>query len=102
MSRCAQPRRLRSEFHDLFGPYGFTVGCGYAARTTEEGGKWSVRVTRLSDGVSWLLSNNGTMWVWAAPVALTCTELFISVVTKTGATIARVQLDSLGTAIPAD
>jgi hypothetical protein len=99
-----QPTRLRSEEAAYFGTAPFVVGCGYAARQLPEG----IRVVRLVDGASWLLPGDSTQtWQWASPFALTCTELFAKVnVAEDGgaptATYARLRLDSLGPATPAD
>ena len=98
-----QPRRLRSD--ELYG-YGtpFHVGCGYAARALSDG----VRLVRLSDGVSWLLSADWHLhFQWIEPVAITCTELFAQVSVRTGDAwtlpkYARVRLDSLGPGVPPD
>jgi hypothetical protein len=98
------PRRLRSEEEQYFGTATFVVGCGYAARQLPEG----IRLVRLVDGASWLLPGDPTQtWQWASPFALTCTELFAkaSVLTDGGppaVTYARLRLDSLGPATPAD
>jgi hypothetical protein len=102
--RQLAPRRLRSEKGQYFGTAPFVVGCGYAARQLPEG----IRVVRLADGASWLLPGDSTQtWQWASPFALTCTELFAkaSVLTEGGppaVTYARLRLDSLGPATPAD
>lgn len=77
----------------------FQVGCGYAARSNGE----HIRVVRLSDGQSWLLSNALTdPWGWSEPLALTCTELFATVRNSGVTRLARVRLDSLGPGIAPD
>jgi hypothetical protein len=92
-------RRVRSAPANGFGTARFVVGCGHAMRTSGDG----VVIVRLSDGVSWNLSNTAD-WRWASPVALTCAEALI----EAGApklnygTLARVRLDSLGPGIAAD
>jgi hypothetical protein len=97
------PRRLRSDSGSYFGVQSFKVGCGYAARFTLLGDIWGVLIVRLADGQSWFLANTTTAWNWLGPIAVTCSEVF-AVVTLGGVnrTIARVRIDSLGTAIPPD
>ncbi|MGH7286293.1 MAG: hypothetical protein ACRELY_32650, partial [Polyangiaceae bacterium] len=97
-------RRLRSEIPNGLCVSKSVVGCGYAVRYA---GGTGLRVVRLSDGVSWLLTANGdaNAWNWEEPVALTCTELFASVNIpdpKPHLGLARVRLDSLGPGIPPD
>jgi hypothetical protein len=93
------PRRVRTEAGPGFGASHFLVGCGYAVRST---GVY-IRVVRLSDGVSWKLSNQLTdPWGWSEPVAVSCTELFATVQIPGATRLARVRLDSLGPGIPPD
>jgi hypothetical protein len=97
-------RRLRSETPNGFGVSPFVVGCGYAARAAGYG----TRVTRLADGVSWVLPGDPSQgWYWTAPVALSCSELFATVGVRSDGgypltTIARIRLDSLGSGTPPD
>lgn len=95
------PRRLRSA------PGGLAivptiVGCGYAA----QGNGLSIRIVRLSDGMSWVLTwaDKQSSIGWTSPLALTCDELFIGgLITGTPKrTIVRVRLDSLGPGLPPD
>jgi hypothetical protein len=82
----------------------FVVGCGYAARAAGYG----TRVTRLADGVSWVLPGDPSQgWYWTTPVALSCSELFATVGVRSDGgypltTIARIRLDSLGSGTPPD
>lgn len=93
------PRRLRTEQGPGFGASHFEVGCGYAARSNGE----HIRVVRLSDGQSWILSNALTdPWGWSEPLALTCTELFATVRVSGVTRLARLRLDSLGPGIAPD
>ncbi|MDB5212183.1 MAG: hypothetical protein JWO86_110 [Myxococcaceae bacterium] len=93
------PRRLRTEQGPDFDVVFFQVGCGYAARSNGE----HIRVVRLSDGLSWVLSNALTdPWGWTAPLAITCTELFATVRISGVTRLARVRLDSLGPGIAPD
>jgi hypothetical protein len=99
-----QPRRLRSEVGNGFGTGQMQVGCGYAAWESYQG----IRLVRLSDGVSWMLpTKQGSTWLWADPLAITCTEVFARAAFNGDAGwqysgIARVRIDSLGPGIPAD
>ncbi|MGH7282985.1 MAG: hypothetical protein ACRELY_15785, partial [Polyangiaceae bacterium] len=97
-SGTVAPRRLRSAETSGFGVSPPVVGCGYAAR---ENGV-SLRIIRLSDGVSWVLPNVSG-WRWLHPLAITCSEVFASVVTSsTTNNVARVTIASLGAGIPPD
>jgi hypothetical protein len=92
-------RRVRTEQGPGFDVVYFQVGCGYAARSNGE----HIRVVRLSDGQSWVLSNALTdAWGWTEPLALTCTELFATVRSSGVTRLARVRLDSLGSGIAPD
>jgi len=91
------PRRLRTEQGPGFGVSHFIVGCGYAARSNGA----HIRVVRLSDGQSWILSNTGGFG-WSEPLAVTCTELFATVRVAGVTRLARVRLDSLGPGIAPD
>lgn len=99
-----QPRRLRSDADLHFGTGLTQIGCGFASWVRTD----AIRVVRLSDGTSWLLSNvSGTPWHWTEPLAVTCTHLYASVQVQMGdggwtTTIARIRLDSLGDGIPAN
>jgi hypothetical protein len=91
------PRRLRSEQGPALGASPFVVGCGFAAR--DSGSFW--RVVRLADGTSWTLTKaNG--WGWGSVHALSCAEIFVTVVIENVFRLARVRLDSLGVATPPD
>lgn len=101
-------RRLRSD-GPQFGTNPFTVGCGYAAHfSTAIPNEVGVLVVRLSDGRSWPLTSPSTaLWLWTSPIAITCTEIFALVRTKTSPstgrfTVVRVRLDSLGPGLPPD
>lgn len=92
-------RRLRTEDGPDFDVVYFQVGCGYAARSNGA----HIRVVRLSDGQSWVLSNGlADPFGWTAPLALTCTELFATVRVSGVTRLARIRLDSLGPGIPPD
>jgi hypothetical protein len=103
-------RWLHSEDDFWFRGSPFTVGCGFAARTTYlvQGGRshLGVLITRLSDGVAWLLPYGGPgAWRWEAAHAITCTEVFVMAKVSTPTphrVVARVRLDSLGPGIPPD
>ena len=99
-------RRLRSENPKGLSALPTTVGCGYAARSTNDAGGHinGIRIVRIADGVSWqLVSDTATPWIWVHALALTCSELFASVSTGPNTrTIARVQISSLGAGIAAD
>jgi hypothetical protein len=96
-------RRLRSEYVSGLYAGNLKVGCGYAAgyiASDVEPNKVGVRITRLSDGVSWrLMSGVGTQAPagrWDSVLAVTCTEVFVNVDTATGGKqVVRVRLDSL-------
>lgn len=93
------PRRLRTEDGPGFGVSRFIVGCGYAARSTGT----HIRVVRLADGQSWVLSNALTdPFGWSEPLAVTCTELFATIHTAGATRLARVRLDSLGPGVAPD
>lgn len=98
----ATKRRLRSLTDTIIGISPATVGCGYAAR--EGAGATGVELVRLSDGVGWLLADKLTnpAWTWQAPLAISCSELFVSVFDRDHTTVARVRLDSLGAGLPPD
>jgi hypothetical protein len=89
-------RRLTAESPTSFGDSYTKVGCGYAAHTNEAG----VRVVRIADGVSWLLTNEPG-YNFVEPLGITCTEIFVDVGIGDGnISIARVRLDSLGPGMP--
>jgi hypothetical protein len=93
------PRRLRTEQGPELDVENFQVGCGYAARSIGE----HIRVVRLSDGQSWLLSDALTdPGGWSELLAVTCTELFATVLSSGVTRLARVRLDSLGPGIAPD
>jgi hypothetical protein len=89
-------RRLRTEDGPGFGASNFVVGCGYAARSNGQ----HIRIVRLSDGYSWALPTG--KFYWQNPLALTCTELFASVLSGGELRTARIRLDSLGRGISPD
>lgn len=99
-------RRLRSEDPRGLSALPTTVGCGYAARSTNDssGHINGIRIVRISDGTSWqLLDNLSVPWGWIHPLAITCDEIFVSVLAAPNANnIARVRISSLGPGIPAD
>lgn len=88
------PRRLRSEEGIAFGIREFTVGCGYAARSTGT----HVRIVKIGTGESWKLPSVAG---WSEPLFITCDEIFMRAYFGFGS-VARVRLDSLGPAIPPD
>lgn len=88
------PRRLRSEEGIAFGIREFTVGCGYAARSTG----LDIRIVKIATGESWKLP---TIAGWSEPLLITCDEIFMRAYFGFG-TVARVRLDSLGPSIPPD
>lgn len=98
-------RRLRSE-KSAIGALPFTVGCGYAAHSysSVELGN-GVRVVRLSDGHSWRLAQvnvDGGGYLFQAPRAISCDEIFVNVNDSGQVNTARIRLDSLGPGEPAD
>ncbi len=93
-----QPRRLRSAPVGALSGDRIAVGCGYAA-SFSPGGVW---VVRISDGQGWFLANNKG-WDWQAPLAVTCSEVFVQVyVSGPISTVARVALDQLGPGVAPD
>jgi len=102
-------KRLRGDVKG-FGAAGWTVGCGYAARTAGLGGTLhnAMFIVRLSDGFSWTLP--GKIEIprldWGEAIGLTCDEVFASVSTQTSTVttprILRIRLDSLGPGTPPD
>ncbi len=103
------PRRLRSESPGVLNTMDWVVGCGYAMGRTETQTEAGVRIIRLSDGASWTLKRPfGVNPIrWNIPLALTCQEAFIYVDEKSASlgfepNVARIRLDSLGTAIAPD
>jgi hypothetical protein len=99
---AVQKRRLRSSLFGAFRGSPFSVGCGYAARDYEDETTQGLRVIRLSDGWSWKLQTEMNARYWQAPVAVTCSEVFVNTLTPDGFNLARVRLDSLGTGEPPD
>lgn len=94
-------RRLRSQSTYGLATDQFVVGCGYAAHQTSDLDGTGLRVIRLSDGRSWRLLNGSV--TWNAPVAISCSELFVNVnFGPTALNLARIRLDSLGAGEPAD
>lgn len=94
-------RRLRSQSTYGLGTDPFVVGCGYAAHQTSDLDGTGLRVIRLSDGRSWRLLNGSV--TWNAPVAISCSELFVNVnFGPTALNLVRIRLDSLGAGDPAD
>jgi hypothetical protein len=99
-----RPRRLRSEVPNGLGVAPFIVNCGYAARQTYRG----IRLLRLADGVSWLLSTASEgRWRWEIPLAVTCGELFAQVLVRLRGGPAEVRyvratIASLGPGAPPD
>lgn len=87
-------RRLRSEEGTSVSVREFTVGCGYAARSTGA----DIRIIRIATGESWKLP---TLAGWSEPLVITCDEIFMRAYFGFG-TVARVRLDSLGPPIPPD
>lgn len=94
------PRRLRSwALETIWRSRAPVVGCGYAAfvqipETTDQ----RLFIVRLADGASWTLkSDEERVYRWGSPVALTCDEVFVSVMTRPfNMQLWRVRLDSLG------
>lgn len=88
------------------------VKCGRAARSSQ----WkradgsvedTILIVRLSDGRAFPVSPPVlTDFMWSAPVALTCTELFAVVHEKVDGALhtnlARIKLDELGEGLPSD
>ncbi len=100
-SQQLQPRRLRSEATTAILGTPIAVGCGYAAYAVL-GFVNGLRILRLSDGWSWYLPNV-TGWYWTQALALTCSELFVSVqISGPIRTLARVALNQLGTGTAPD
>lgn len=102
------PREVRAGFYGSpFGTTPWTVGCGYAARTTtvrDAGGILSqpVVLVRLSDGKAHRLETRSTnKSAFGAAIGLTCNELVLrgtdtSADGKRRQNIFRIRIDSLG------
>lgn len=92
-------RRLRSE--SSFGGAPFIVGCEHAAHAVGTSG---VRLVRLADGQSWLLSNDaiGASWQVTSPLAVTCDEILVRLRRGDEHQVARIPFSSLGPADAAD
>lgn len=86
-----QKRRLRSELGSALSAEAFQIGCGFAARSRQDG----LRIVRIADGQSWFLPNQGH-WNWQRVHAINCDEVFLRVMNGTRADLVRVRLDSLG------
>jgi hypothetical protein len=100
-----QIRKLRAEPSPFASGIPFVVGCGYAVQYAYGTGTYvGVRIVRLSDGQSWpLLTQNGVdSWHWTDPLAVTCSEVFMTVHDNGDQNIARVRIDSLGPGEPAN
>lgn len=99
-----QKRRVRSEVS--FGSAPFVVGCGYAAhayRSAADGA--GVRLVHLADGQSWRfrdVAGSAGSWHFEAPLAISCTEVFVRASVGTQASALRVPLANLPPAEPAD
>lgn len=94
------PRRLRSWAPEMIWELQTpVVGCGYAAfvqiMSTQDS---RLFIVRLADGASWTLkSDPDRVYRWSSPVAITCDEIFVSVLTRPlNMHLWRVRLDSLG------
>lgn len=111
----ATKRRLRSEMAGSYGYY-YAVGCGYAAIHVygpyepgeQHWGRGGFRLIRLSDGVSWLVTDDSVekskQLAFDAPLAVTCDEVFLRGFSNTfkNQEVVRIRIDSLGPGIPAD
>jgi len=97
------PRRLRSDPSAEFGleEAQFAVGCGFAGRVISATD--NVEIVRLSDGVGWILQGTKD-WKWIEVLGFTCDEAIVEAIPTVPGTfaLARVKLDSLGTALPPD
>lgn len=93
-------RRLTSETPIGVGDSYTKVGCGYAVRLSGNDG---IRVVRISDGTSWILSRDPPGYGFVEPLGVTCDEVFAWIgIGAGGVSIARVRIDSLGPGIPAN
>ncbi len=94
-------RRLRSEIS--FDQAPFVVGCNYAAHAVGTSG---VRLVRLTDGQSWMLSNEatdaGASWQVTSPLAVTCDELIVRLRRGDEHQVARLPFSTLGPGAAAD
>jgi hypothetical protein len=90
-------RRLRSQPDYPVQVNEWVVGCGYAARDTNN----KVFVVRLSDGWAWYLPSTPTQFI-GRPIGLTCDEVFFFGKVNGVHNIMRVRLDSLGPGLPPD
>jgi hypothetical protein len=101
----ATSRRLRSDVKG-FEPYGWAVGCGYAARGAVLGppNNNALYVVRLADGHAWLLPGKHApgMEHWGNVLGITCDEVFATMDTDLTVRILRFRLDSLGPGTPPD
>jgi len=96
-----QPRRLRSETTTAILGTPIAIGCGHAAYAPV-GFTNGLRIVRLSDGWSWFLPNVKG-WYWAQALALTCSEVFVTVqISGPITTMARVPLAQLGPGVAPD
>ncbi len=95
-----QPRRLRSDPSTGYQSR-YSVGCGYAARTTDSA---DLFVVRLSDGWSWTLKAVPSLptMSFSKALATTCTEVFVGVTLGATPQIARIRIDSLGAGVAPD
>lgn len=104
-------RRVSAETRLFYWDEKFVVGCGYAAlRVIGDTGVWNFgfRLTRLSDGVSWIVANTSEKQFgqvrFTTPIAITCDEVFVSgssvVDGNERGELARIRIDSLGPGLP--
>lgn len=93
------PRRLRSTPYSNIGSQQWEVGCGYASHTA---GSYRVAIVRLSDGVSWLVSQQAPDFLPSTPLGIDCTHAYMFGLFDGRYTIARVALASLGAGTPPD
>lgn len=70
------------------------VGCGLGAHAEPR----SFQIVRLADGVSWTLGWSSS-WSFQAPIAITCSEVFVRVATQGRLSVARIALSSLGVGV---
>jgi len=101
-------RRLRTEYADIDK---LVVGCGHVAATGAYADYVSMlRVTRLSDGVSFVLKKADRMgeFDYQQPIAVSCDHVYFTRVDQIArneaprTNLVRIRLDALGPAIPPD
>jgi hypothetical protein len=103
-------RRVRSEPGAYYGYRPEVVGCGYSAHKMAVRpapfATFGIRLVRLADGVSWELLPHSKDQSFAFdlenPLAISCDEIFVQVLTGSSDGLAAIRIDSLGPGIAPD